>query len=398
MEEEETDLVEDVLQAAKVSFLHRSSKFATCLNYRFPKSVRCNNCSRFYDKLIVMPQKKRGKGRDSKCEQPWRHKNEYNRLEHKKELYEKTNHIISKLGGVVGSDEVEEDIDEETTIFTPPQVIVPPLIDTPKPSSNECDNNKRDNNSIEKKTPLLQKLMSHLYANLNETNIDIDDEQCKLMVTDILSEIKYLHQVKKRCFSYSMIEPHHVTTVTPSTVLAATKKDRQTAIASSLESLHPRKLHKADVDDYQVWWKEVSSTKKLSDKTYCKDASDLLCHLNIISARDVTRAATVLQKIASSKVFDDCQHIFKPEGNLDKIIVDNIRSCISHHAALGTRNKGTQSGLNAVLAAVSFHNPSVDDEKELSGYVLSKRLGTNGHSINKGKLISNKLIVENKSF
>ena len=76
-----TDIVEDVMKAANIPFMHRNSKSATCLNYRLNKSMRCNNCSRFYEKIIEKPKKKRGKGRDSICEQPWRSCNEESRVE-----------------------------------------------------------------------------------------------------------------------------------------------------------------------------------------------------------------------------------------------------------------------------------------------------------------------------
>ena len=50
----------------------------------------------------------------------------------------------------------------------------------------------------------------------------------------------------------------------------------------------------------------MDTDDKLSEKTYSNDAKDLLCHLNIISCRNVGRAAAVLQRIISDKIFDDC--------------------------------------------------------------------------------------------
>ena len=101
----------------------------------------------------------------------------------------------------------------------------------------------------------------------------------------------------------------------------------------------------------------------------------------------------------SQNFYDCCDKIF-PSIDIDTRIVNNTRDCVTHHVSLGSRNLVAQTGLNTLLAGVTFcAEGQEEDKKELSSYAIaSRRLSTSTQTILNSKKISRELIVENKTF
>ena len=122
-----TDIVEEVMTNASIVMHKKVYRSSTCLNFRLPEKIRCENCTNVYSKLITKPNYKRKKGRDSRCTNPWNAgKFEGHRLSHKVDRYLKVQQYISSLTGVPFSinfadednDVQEEEQDHSTQSFS----------------------------------------------------------------------------------------------------------------------------------------------------------------------------------------------------------------------------------------------------------------------------------------